>query len=99
MIYLLDTNFCIRYINGRSPQLRAKLSTIPLKDVAVSSITKAEMFFGSAKSQTPERSLQKQIEFLTTVQSLPFNDQAATLYGPMRAELDGSVHLLVHTIC
>lgn len=30
MKYLLDTDTCIRYINGRSPQIRAKLPTIPL---------------------------------------------------------------------
>lgn len=59
MKYLLDTNACIRYINGRSPELRTRLSNTPRRDVAVSTITKAEMFYGSAKSQTPERSREK----------------------------------------
>ncbi|MBL8161158.1 MAG: type II toxin-antitoxin system VapC family toxin [Anaerolineae bacterium] len=88
MKYLLDTNACIRYINGRSPQLRLKLSNTPRRDIAVSSITKAELFYGSAKSQTPERSLQKQLEFLETVTSIPFDDLAAVAYGPLRAELE-----------
>jgi tRNA(fMet)-specific endonuclease VapC len=88
MMYLLDTNACIRYINGRSPQIRAKLPTIPLAEIAVSAITKAEMFYGSAKSQTPEQSLKKQLEFLITVQSLPFDDSAATEYGRLRAFLE-----------
>ncbi len=88
MKYLLDTNTCIRYINGRALQIRVKMSTIPRSEVVVSSISKAEMFFGSAKSQTPERSLEKQIEFLETVGVLSFDDTAAHTYGPMRAELE-----------
>lgn len=88
MKYLLDTNTCIRYINGRSSQIRAKLPTIPLADVAVSAITKAELFYGSAKSQTPQQSLQKQLEFLATIPSLPFEDAAASEYGQIRAKLE-----------
>lgn len=59
MKYLLDTNACIRYLKGRSPQLRVKLASTPQNEVAVSTITKAELFDGSAKSQTPERARQK----------------------------------------
>lgn len=88
MRYLLDTNTCIRYINGRAPNIRRKLSTVALADVAVSSITKAEMFYGSAKSQTPEQSRQKQQEFLTTIQSIVFGDEAALEYGRIRADLE-----------
>jgi len=88
MKYLLDTNACIRYINGRSPELRAKPSSMPRRDVAVSTLTKAEMFYGSAKSQTPQRSREKQIEFLTTLITLPFDDMAAIAYGPLRADLE-----------
>ena len=88
MKYLLDTNACIRYINGRAPKLRARLASTPRHDVAVSTITKAEMFYGSAKSQTPQRSQEKQIEFLTTLMTLPFDDAAAIVYGPLRVDLE-----------
>ncbi len=88
MKYLLDTNTCIRYINGRSPKLRTKLSSTPRRDVVVSTITKAERFYGSAKSQTPQRSREKQIEFLETIVSLPFDDAATLVFGPLRAELE-----------
>ena len=87
MKYLLDTNTCIRYINGRSAKIRAKLPTIAHSDVGVSIISKAELFYGSAKSQTPERSRQKQLEFLQTVQSVPFDEKAAVIYGDIRAYL------------
>jgi tRNA(fMet)-specific endonuclease VapC len=58
------------------------------QDVGASAITKAEMFYGSAKSQRPERSLEKQLEFLHTVQSIPFDDFAAAVRGKMRIELE-----------
>ena len=80
MKYLLDTNVCIRYINGRSPQIRAKLPTVPRVDVGVSIITQAELFYGSAKSQTPAESCQKQLEFLNTVQIVLIDESAALVY-------------------
>jgi tRNA(fMet)-specific endonuclease VapC len=88
MKYLLDTNTCVRYLNGRAPHILSKLPTVSRADIAVSAVTKAELFFGSAKSQTPERSRQKQDEFLATVQSLPFDDSAAEAYGQLRAYLE-----------
>jgi tRNA(fMet)-specific endonuclease VapC len=59
MKYLLDTNTCIRYINGGSQAVLAKLPTIPLQDVIVCSIVRAELWYGAAKSQNPELTRQK----------------------------------------
>jgi len=88
MKYLLDTNACIRYINGRAPNLRAKFLRVSDDDIGVSSITKAEMYYGSSKSQTPERSRDKQDEFFKRFVSLPFDDVAADRYGAIRAKLE-----------
>ncbi len=88
MKYLLDTNICIRFINGRAPQLRQKFLEMNDDDIVVSAITKAEMFYGSAKSQTPAISRIKQDSFLDRFVSLPFDDKAADVYGPIRAELE-----------
>ena len=88
MKYLLDTNACIHYINGRSSQLQAKLSSMPRQDILVSSITKAEMYYGVVKSQIPQLSQKEHIEFLQTVYSIPFDDAAATEYGTLRAHLE-----------
>lgn len=64
MKYLLDSNTCIRYINGRAPNLREKMRTIPVQDIVICSIVKAELFFGAAKSQTPDLSVAKQQRFV-----------------------------------
>jgi tRNA(fMet)-specific endonuclease VapC len=87
-MYLLDTNTCIRYINGRSPSIRTKLASIPLIEVGVSIITKAELFYGSAKSQYPEISRRRQQEFLVTVQDVLFDEECAKVYGTIRARLE-----------
>lgn len=88
MKYLLDTNACIRYLNGRAPLLVQKMATVPRQDVVVSAVTRAEMFYGAAKSQTPERSRQRQETFLSRFKSLPFDDAVADYYGTIRATLE-----------
>ena len=49
MIYLLDTNTCIRFLNGRSPNLVQELPTIPVTEIAICSIVKAELFLARGK--------------------------------------------------
>lgn len=88
MKYLLDTNTCIRLINRRSLELRQRILTIPINDIAVCSIVKAELFTGSAKSQTPATTLAKQQKFLQPFQSLSFGDVEAAAYATLRAQLE-----------
>lgn len=88
MRYLLDTNACISYINGRAPSLREMFHSKAFSEIVVSSITKAEMYFGSQKSQSPERSRAEQDIFLQNIDSLPFDDDAAEEYGSIRAYLE-----------
>lgn len=88
MRYLLDTNTCIRYTNGRAPGLRETFHSKAFSDIVVSSITKAEMYFGSQKSQRPERSRAEQEQFFEKIDSLPFDDDAAEEYGSIRAYLE-----------
>ncbi|MDZ4770252.1 MAG: type II toxin-antitoxin system VapC family toxin [Chloroflexota bacterium] len=88
MIYLLDTNPCIRYLNGRAPLLTRKMALILRQDIAVSIITKAELYYGSAKSQTPERSRQRQVAFLRRFTLLRFDDAAVEQYAVLRVALE-----------
>ena len=88
MRYSLDTNTCIRYINGRSDAIRQKLPTVPARDIVVCSIVRGELAYGAAKSQTPEESAAKQARFLKPYGTLPFDDAAALAYGHIRAHLE-----------
>ena len=88
MKYLLDTNTCIRFINGRSPSVRVKMLTISDSDIVISTIVQAEMYAGSAKSQTRQRSREIQEEFFRRFTSIPFDTQTARIYGDIRAVLE-----------
>lgn len=88
MKYLLDTNVCVRHLNGRVPQVRVRLIALDEADIAVSIITKAELYYGSAKSQTPERSRQRQVAFLRRFALLPFDDAAVEHYANLRVGLE-----------
>ncbi|MGI9056784.1 MAG: type II toxin-antitoxin system tRNA(fMet)-specific endonuclease VapC [Pyrinomonadaceae bacterium] len=85
--YLLDTNACIIYIRNTHSGIRLKLESMPKSYIAVCSIVKAEMFYGSMKSHTPHKSLVIQQKFFDQFQSLPFDDKAALIFGEIRADL------------
>jgi tRNA(fMet)-specific endonuclease VapC len=85
--YLLDTNTCIRYLNGRAPAVRQRLAAVRRDDIAVCAPVKAELFYGAARSHNPLRSRQRQLVFLGQFVSLPFDDRAAEVYGEIRADL------------
>jgi tRNA(fMet)-specific endonuclease VapC len=87
MTYLLDTNVCIRYLNGRSSGIKAHLEAQQPTDVAVCSIVKTELFYGAQRTQNPKRTLAVQQAFLQPYRSLPFDDAAAVIAGSLRAML------------
>jgi tRNA(fMet)-specific endonuclease VapC len=85
--YLLDSNACVIYLNGRSERLRQRLNATPAAEIFVCAIVKGELFYGSKRSNNPTKSLQIQQEFLSQFVSLPFDDAAAEVYGDIRAAL------------
>ncbi|TBR56550.1 VapC toxin family PIN domain ribonuclease [Westiellopsis prolifica IICB1] len=90
MRYLLDSNVCARYLNGRSLAIRERLRATNIADIAVCSVVKGELFYGAIKSNNPEKTLSRQQEFLKLFVSLPFDDSAALVYGRIRAELSAN---------
>jgi tRNA(fMet)-specific endonuclease VapC len=87
MAWLLDTNVCIRYLNGRSPKLLSRFHATNPTDIFVSSIVKAELYFGAALSTDPAKTRAVQQQFLNRFDSLPFDDAAADVYAVIRADL------------
>jgi tRNA(fMet)-specific endonuclease VapC len=87
MTWLLDTNACIRYLNGRSPALRAKLEATDSSEICVCSIVKAELYFGTAQSNDAFKARANQDLFLAHFPSLAFDDRAAETYAAIRSDL------------
>ncbi|MGA7874839.1 MAG: type II toxin-antitoxin system VapC family toxin [Desulfoferrobacter sp.] len=85
--YLLDTNTCIHLIKHRPESFRVKLSSVPVGEIAISSIVSAELWYGvafSVKRKQNEAALQ---DFLKYVEVLYWPKEAAPIYGKIRAEL------------
>lgn len=90
MSYLLDTNVCIRYLNGRSERIRSHIESLHPREIVLCSVVKAELFYGAMKSVNPVRNITKQRKFTDRFVSYPFDDEAAEAYGRIRSELEKS---------
>lgn len=88
MNYLLDTNTCIRFLNGRSANIHSRFLTISENQIGVSVITQAEMFYGSYKSIFPEQSRAKQDDFFRRFKVIIFDSTCADYYAQIRAYLE-----------
>lgn len=87
-MYLLDTNACIRVLNGTSPSLIEHLRAVSRSLVRLSSVVKAELLYGARKSTRMAENLRLLERFFDTIASLPFDDRCAEEYGLLRDELD-----------
>ena len=88
MKYLLDTNICIAIINSKSKNALAKLQECEVGEVAISSITVAELRYGADKSSSKARNHTALDGFLSPFEILDFDQLSAAEYGVIRAQLE-----------
>lgn len=86
-MYLLDTNACIRVLNGTSPQLVARLRNLDPAEIRLCAVVKAELAFGARNSTHVAENLSLLERFFAPFVSLPFDDRCADQYGLIRADL------------
>ena len=86
--YLLDTDLCIYMIRHKPEQLLRRLTSLPVGDVGISSITAAELQYGVQRSSRPEQNAEALILFLLPLVIADFDYQAAEVYGRIRARLE-----------
>jgi tRNA(fMet)-specific endonuclease VapC len=87
-MYLLDTNACIRILNGTSPALGQRLRFISRSQLRLSAVVKAELIYGARKGTRVAENLRLLERFFDTIASIPFDDACAEQYGLLREELD-----------
>lgn len=88
MKYLLDTNTCVRLLNGTSDRILKRMEGLADGDTALCSIVKAELLYGALKSGRPRRNVQRLRAFFRRFVSFPFDDASAEAYGEIRADLE-----------
>jgi tRNA(fMet)-specific endonuclease VapC len=79
MRYMLDTDTASYVIKGKIPALDVRLADVPPEDVCISSVTREELLYGVRRRPGAHRLARVVDQFLVTVQSLPWDDAAATL--------------------
>jgi tRNA(fMet)-specific endonuclease VapC len=104
MKYLLDTNICIYIIKKKPAEVLKIFSKLKPGDVAISTITVAELYYGVAKSSKPNENTIALQEFLQPLVILDFTSEDSIVYGRIRADLEskgeviGAMDLLISSI-
>ena len=85
--YMLDTNIAI-YVIKRKPIAILDVFNLHARQMAISSITHAELLHGVEKSAAPEHNLRQVEDFVSRLAVLEYGSKAAAHYGQIRAELE-----------
>ena len=88
MNYLLDTNICIYIIKKKPAVVLKRVQAKPPGEIAISTITVAELEYGIARSRYPDRNRIALLEFLFPFTILDFDPKAAMAYGQIRSLLE-----------
>jgi tRNA(fMet)-specific endonuclease VapC len=83
---LLDTDTCIAILRGNHSVIERRAAT--RDDVATTWITAAELYYGAAKSQAPERNRVLVRSFLATLPILGLDEASAQIFGEAKALLE-----------
>lgn len=88
MKVMLDTNVCIAIIKRKPPQALKRFAAYRVGEIGISWVTLAELEFGVAKSQHPEKNRAALDEFVLPLEIANFDREAARVYGQVRAMLE-----------
>lgn len=88
MRYMLDTNICIYLIKNRPPSVREQFERCARGEIAVSSVTVAELAYGVQQSQHKRRNEVTMTKFLAPLETLDFDTRAAIDFGRVKVDLE-----------
>jgi tRNA(fMet)-specific endonuclease VapC len=93
MKYMLDTNIIVYAKNKRPESVLNRLTAQRPSDVCISAISMAELEFGVCHSSRPDQNRLALMSFLSAIQIIPFDSDAAREYGQIRQDLtqDGNL--------
>jgi tRNA(fMet)-specific endonuclease VapC len=86
--YLLDTDTCVDYMNGRWPSVVARVQKSDPYDLRLSSVAVAELRYGADKSARPRENHARIDQLVQDLLCLDFDLDAAAAYGRIRAGLE-----------
>ena len=87
-MYMLGTNICIYLIKKKPVEVLKRFQEVEVGNIGISSITLSELVFGAQKSQQPEKNMQALEKFTISLEILPYDINAAFVYGKIRESLE-----------
>jgi tRNA(fMet)-specific endonuclease VapC len=85
--YLLDSDTCIWILRQREPA-HSRIQSESPADIAIASITEAELRYGAKKSSDPADGMTRVEAFLSSpIEILPFDSEAARQHAEIRYAL------------
>lgn len=88
MKLMLDTNICIYIIKQQPAAVLKRFLEYKIGDIGISSITLSELRYGVAKSTHHEKNAKALDEFIIPLEVISFDEEAAHVYGVIRATLE-----------
>ncbi len=88
MKLMLDTNICIYIIKQQPAAVLKRFLEYKIGDIGISSITLSELRYGVAKSTHHEKNAKALDEFIIPLEVISFDEEAAHVYGVIRAALE-----------
>ncbi len=88
MRYLLDTNVCIDYLNGRYPSVVERIRETSPDDLCLSTVVVAELRYGADKSARKEQNHEKLDVLMAEIQCADFDLDTARSFGRVRTALE-----------
>jgi tRNA(fMet)-specific endonuclease VapC len=85
--YMLGADTCSTIMKRSSPTVRRRLQAVPVADVCMSVVTKAELLYGVEVSPRRTQDAAALAAFLPYVEVLDLPDAAARHYAEIRADL------------
>lgn len=98
---MLDTNICIYLIKNRPLEVKEKFNQYEVGEIAISSITVSELYYGVEKSQHKEQNRKALALFLAPLNIVAYDEKASIAYGKVRSLLEskgqviGSLDMLI----
>ena len=86
--YLLDTNVISHIMQGRDAKLLARLAKLPVGQVAISSVTLAEIEYGIQRRGSPTKLRNALSQVMLHMDVMPWDAAAATCYGELCSSLE-----------
>jgi tRNA(fMet)-specific endonuclease VapC len=101
MQFMLDTNTCIYIIKRKPFEVIERFKRTEIAQIGISSITLSELLYGVSKSSKPEQNQMALAQFISPLEILFYDENAAQCYGGLRVHLErqgtpiGSLDMLI----